>query len=129
MPEPMSTLAIVLIAVGVLLLLLLVAGSIVARRRTGGDYAEHVAQADQALEAARAADRGWDRELLERTARAALERERPGWAYDELHLVLVDDRPGVVDDRAHLVAVGDGSEARLVLTREAGGDWVVEAVQ
>ena len=125
----MSTLAIILIVVGAVLLLLLGAGALVARRRTEGDYAEHVAQADQALEAARAADRGWDREVLERTARAALERDRPGWAYDELHLVLVDDRPGVVDDRAHLVAMGDGGEARLVLTRMAGGDWMVEAIQ
>lgn len=124
----MSTLAIILIVIGVVLVLLFVAGALVARRRTEGDYAEHVAQADHALEAARAADRGWDRAVLESTARAALERERPGWAY-ELHLVLVDDRPGVVDDRAHLVAVGDGAEARLVLTREAGGDWMVETVQ
>ena len=125
----MSTLAIILIVVGVVLLLLFVAGALVARRRTEGDYAEHVAHADQALEAARAADRGWDRELLERTARTALERERPGWDYSELHLVLVDDRPGVVDDRAHLVAMGDGTEARLVLTRMPGGDWMVEAIQ
>ena len=124
----MSTLAIILIVIGAVLVLLFVAGALVARRRTEGDYAEHVAQADHALEAARAADRGWDRELLERTARTALERERPGWTY-ELHLVLVDDRPGVVDDRAHLVAVGDGDEAHLVLTRQAGGDWMVEAVQ
>ncbi|MEX2194700.1 MAG: hypothetical protein WD844_05390 [Thermoleophilaceae bacterium] len=125
----MSTLAIVLIVIGVVLALLLLGGAIAARRRTGGDYAEHVAQADHALEAARAADRGWDRDVLERTARAALDQARPGWGYDELHLVLVDDRPGVVDDRAHLVAMGDGSEARLVLTREAGGEWVVEGVE
>jgi hypothetical protein len=34
----------------------------------------------------------------------------------------------VVDDRAHLVAVGSDGEARLVLTREAGGDWLVERI-
>lgn len=125
----MSTLAIVLIAVGAVLLVLIVGGAIASRRRTDGDYAEHVTAADHALEEARAADRGWERSVLEQTARAALERERPGWAYQELHLVLVDDRPGVVDDRAHLVAVGDGSEARLILTREAGGEWIVEGIE
>jgi hypothetical protein len=92
------------------------------------DYAQHVAAADQALEAARAADRGWDRAMLEQTARDALSAERPDWTFSELHLVLVDDRPGVVDDRAHLVALGTDGEARLVLTREAGGDWVVERI-
>lgn len=125
----MSVLAILLIAVGGLLLLLLVGGAVVARRRTSGsDYAQHVAAADQALEAARAADRGWDRSMLEQTARDALGAQRPDWSYSALHLVLVDDRPGVVDDRAHLVAVGSDGEARLVLTREAGGDWVVERI-
>src|SRR5918996_1168319 len=123
----MSALAIVLIALGALLLLFLIGGAVTARRRVSGtDYAQHVAAADQALEAARAADRGWDKAMLEGTAREALSAQRPGWSYSELHLVLVDDRPGVVDDRAHLVAVGSDGEARLVLTREAGGDWVVE---
>lgn len=125
----MSALQIVLIVLGAIVLFLIVGGAIASRRRTGPDYAEHVAAADHALEEARAQDRGWDRELLERTAREALDRERPGWSYGELHLVLVDDRPGVVDDRAHLVALGDGAEARLILTREAGGDWVVEAIE
>ena len=125
----MSVLAIVLIAVGVLILLLLIGGAVVARRRVSeGDYAQHVAAADQALEAARAADRGWDRAMLEETAKSALAAERPCWEYSALHLVLVDDRPGVVDDRAHLVAVGGDGEARLVLTRESGGDWVVERI-
>jgi hypothetical protein len=125
----MSVVAIVLIVVGALLLLLLVGGALVARRRADGvDYAQHVAAADQALEAARAADRGWDRAMLEQTARDALGAQRPDWSYTELHLVLVDDRPGVVDDRAHLVALGTDGEARLVLTREAGGDWVVERI-
>jgi hypothetical protein len=125
----MSALAIVLIVIGVLILLLLLGGAAVARRRADGvDYAQHVAAADQALEAARAADRGWDRAMLEQTARDALSAQRPGWSYSELHLVLVDDRPGVVDDRAHLVALGSDGEARLVLTRGAGGDWVVEQI-
>jgi hypothetical protein len=125
----MSVLAIVLIVIGVILVVLLVGGAVNARRRvSGGDYAQHVAAADQALEAARAADRGWDRTLLDETARTALASQRPDWSYSELHLVLVDDRPGVVDDRAHLVAIGSDAEARLVLTREAGGEWIVERI-
>ena len=126
----MSVLAIVLIALGALLLLFLVGGAVVARRRIdSSDYAQHVAAADQALEAARAADRGWEKATLEATARDALAAERPGWTYSALHLVLVDDRPGVVDDRAHLVAVGSEGTARLILTREAGGEWVVERIE
>ena len=37
---------------------------------------------------------------FEEAARRALEEQEPGFAYDELHLVLVDDRPGVSEDRA-----------------------------
>lgn len=125
----MSILAIILVVVGVLLALFLLGGALAARRRASSpDYAQHVAAADQALEAARAADRGWDKATLEATARAALEADRPGWQYSELHLVLVDDRPGVENDRAHLVAVGSDGEARLVLTRDPGGEWVAERV-
>lgn len=127
----MSALAIVLIVVGAVLLVLLVGGAIAIRRRSDGvDYARHVAEADHALEQARAADKGWDRDVLERAARSVISERRPGWRYEELHLVLVDDRPGVVNDRAHLVAVGDdGEEARVVLTREPGGDWVAEEIR
>jgi hypothetical protein len=88
-----------------------------------------VAAADQALEQARAEDRGWDRELLEAAARAALEEQRPGVAFRELHLVLVDDRPGVEEDRAHVVAVSDGAEARVVLARGADGAWACERIE
>jgi hypothetical protein len=65
---------------------------------------------------------------MEATARGALERERPGWSYSDLHLVLVDDKPGVQEDRAHFVAVGEGGEARVVLGRQ-DGDWVAESVE
>jgi hypothetical protein len=127
----MSTLAIVLIVVAAVILLLLFLGFLGARardRRRAGTWAQHVAEADAALEQARAADRGWDRAVMETAARSAIDELRPGWPYGSLHLVLVDDRPGVEEDRAHFVAMGDGGdETRVVLCRE-GGRWSAESV-
>ena len=127
----MSTLAIVLIVLGALIALFLVLGFLGARvrdRRQAGTWAQHVAEADAALEQARAADRGWDRGLMEAAAQRAIEESRPGWGYGGLHLVLVDDRPGTEEDRAHFVAMGDaGDETRVVLARE-GDRWAAERV-
>jgi hypothetical protein len=131
-PLAVSTLAIILIAVGVLIAIALVLGILGIRarnRRQASTWAEHVAAADAALEQARAGDRGWHRELMEGVVRGALEQQRPGWGYRDLHLVLVDDRPGMDEDRAHFVAVDDaGSEARVVLGRRQG-DWVAQSVE
>ena len=130
-PMAISTLAIILIVIGVLVAIALVLGWLGIRarnRRQASSWAENVAEADAALEQARALDRGWHRDLMEAAARGALERERPGWAYSQLHLVLVDDKPGVAQDRAHFVAVGEsGDETRVVLGRH-DGDWVAESV-
>jgi hypothetical protein len=126
-----STLAIVLIVAGVLTLLLLVGGLLGARtrdRRLAGRFAQDVAAADQALEQARAADRGWHRDAMEQACRAAIAEARPDFDYDQLHLVLVDDRPGVEEDRAHFAAVGKGGETRVVMARE-GDRWVAERVE
>ena len=84
--------------------------------------------ADQALEQARAADRGWDRALIDAAARRGLDEHRPGFEPESLHLVLVDDRPGVEEDRAHLVAAAPDESVRLVLTRDPSGAWGVERV-
>lgn len=127
----MSTLAIVLIVLAILLVLLLVGGFAGAGRRSKAqapDYARHVARADRALEAARAADRGWDATVLDRTAREAIERQRPGFSIEKLHLVLVDDRPGVEEDRAHFVARGADGELRVVLSRSEAAGWAAERV-
>ena len=126
----MSTVAIVLVVIGVLLLLLFVGGFVAARRRANRpEVAEHIRSADQAIEQARASDRGWDRGLLERAARSALEEQRPGSTWDSIELVLVDDRPGVVDDTAHLVGSGPDGRARVVLSRREGGEWFAERVE
>jgi Flp pilus assembly protein TadB len=131
-PLAISTLAIVLIVLGVLVAIALVLGILGIRarnRRQASTWADHVAAADAALEQARASDRGWHRDVMEGVARGALEQQRPGWDYRNLHLVLVDDQPGMEEDRAHFVAVDDaGAEARVILGRQQG-DWVAESVE
>ena len=112
------------------MLLVFVGGLVAARRREeahAGDYARHLAEADHALEQARAADKGWDRAVMEASVQRALEEQRPGFRVDDLMLVLVDDRPGVDEDRAHFVAVGGGEEVRIVLSRGDAG-WAAESV-
>jgi Flp pilus assembly protein TadB len=127
----MSTLAIVLIVLGVIVLIALVLGFLGTRardRQQAGTWEESVRSADAALAQAAATDRGWHRETMEQAARAALSELRPDWLARELFLVLVDDRPGIDEDRAHFVAVADGGdEARVVLARQ-GDLWVVESV-
>jgi hypothetical protein len=126
----MSVLAIVLIVLGALILVFLVGGLIIARRRANlPGREEHIRAADKALEQARAADRGWDRELLHAAARSALGEHRPGFVPESLDIVLVDDRPGVEEDRAHLIAAAPGERVRLVLARDASGQWGIERVE
>jgi hypothetical protein len=126
----MSVLAIVLIVVAVLLVLLFVGGLVYSRRRLSDPALEgHIRRADQMLAEARANDRGWDRELLEEAARRTLAEERPGFGVKQMHLVLVDDRPGVEEDRAHMLAIGDDDQARVILTRNPEGEWMLERIE
>lgn len=126
----MTTLAIVLIALGVIVALLFIGGLTGARKRDrlrAPSYGRHLAEADHALEQARASDRGWDREVMEGVVRKALEDQAPGSHYERFELVLVDDRPGVDEDRAHFDAVAGERRTRVVLARGDGG-WVAEQV-
>ena len=126
----MSLLAIIVTVVLVALVLLVSGGYAAARgqaRKNEARLTERIKAADRALEAARAADRGWDSALLEQAAREALERERPHFQYDKLHLVLVDDRPGTEEDRAELAAVGEEGVVRIVVARR-GDTWVAQSV-
>jgi hypothetical protein len=131
-PLAISTLAIVLLVVGAVIGIFLLLGLLGVRarqRRQADSWEEHVRSADAALAQAAATDRGWQRGVMEQAARTALEQQRPGWAYGDLHLVLVDDRPGTDEDRAHFVAVGDaGDEARVVVSRD-GDHWSAESVE
>ena len=126
----MPVLAIILIVLVVLVLLFFIGGLIYSRRRLMDPALEpHIRGADQALEAARATDRGWDRAVMEEAARRTLAEERPGFGVKQMHLVLVDDRPGVEEDRAHMVALGDDGQARVVLTRNTEGEWILDHVE
>lgn len=126
----MSVLAIVLIVLFLLLLGLFLGGLVVSRRRVQRpDFSADVRKADQALERARADDRGWDRELLDRAARRALEQEHPTRRWESLELVLVDDRPGVHEDRAHVVAVAEDGHVRVILARDPQGNWAAESLE
>jgi len=126
----MSVLAIVVIVVAVLAVLFFVGGLVYSRRRLGDPALEgRIRRADQELEQARANDRGWDRELMEAAARRTLAEERPGFGVKQMYLVLVDDRPGVEEDRAHMLAMGDEGEARVVLTRNQDGEWILDRVE
>jgi hypothetical protein len=126
-----STIGIILIVLGVIVVLFAIGGAIAVVTRSRAQdatFAQHVEAADSALEQARALDRGWDRDTMEEAAKAALAESRPGWSYDDLHLVLVDDRPGVSEDRAQFMAVGSDGDARVILARE-GDRWVAERVE
>lgn len=125
----MSTLAIILIVVAGAIVVPLVGGMLAARRRSSLDsdaYAAHLTAADQALEEARALDRGWEKSVLDEAARAALAETHPGTSFDEVHLVLVEDRPGISEDRAHFLARASDRTARVVLVRDESG-WSAES--
>lgn len=126
----MTTLAIVLIALGTVVLLLVLGGLLGARRRDRlqePTYARHLAEADQALEQARATDRGWERATMEAVARSAVEEAHPDAVFERLELVLVEDRPGVSEDRAQFEAIGRDGRVRVVVARGEAG-WFAERV-
>jgi len=124
-----SVLAIVLTVLAVVVVAFVVGGALIARRRTEGPgWEQHIRAADQAIEQARAADRGWSRELIDEAARRGLGEQRPGFEPESIELVLVDDRPGVVEDRAHLIALAASETVRIVLARDESGGWEVEQV-
>jgi hypothetical protein len=126
----MSPLAIIVIVLVALFLLLFAGGYIGARRRAReheGRLHERITAADRALEAARAADRGWDPVLMEDAARRALEQSAPGFSYDALHLVLVDDRPGTDEDRAEFMASSSDRMVRVAVFRR-GHQWLAEII-
>jgi hypothetical protein len=120
----LSTLTIVLIVVALVLVALFIGGLVAARARdraVAPQYQRHLREADRALEAARAEDRGWEPSLLEAATQDALGRSHPDKAFERLVLVLVEDRPGVHEDRAHYEAHAGDERVRVVLTRDEQG--------
>ncbi len=127
----METLLIVVLVVVGLLLMLALGGALASaqrRARRGAHFDEQLEGVNQALAAARARDRGWDREALEEAARCAIARERPGVAVSELILMQVVDRPGTEEDKAVFRAVHLDGETRVTLGR-VGGEWASEALE
>jgi hypothetical protein len=110
----------------IVVLALLMLGGFVARTRqlarSRPAFDRSLAQVERDLVAAAAADRGWDRDLLEAAARR-IGAERLGSEVDELTLVEVLDRPGTDEDEAVFDVRAGGERRRLVLGRR-DGDWV-----
>ena len=115
---------IIIIVVVVLVVLLIVGGLVAnARRARGGEDELRTAlsEADRALAAARAVDRGWDREAMEAAARAAFAARSPA-EIGELLLLQVVDRPGTEEDQALFRVVTDAGSEEILLVRH-GGAW------
>ena|SRR5688500_6367114 len=119
----MSTLAIVLMVLGVLLVLLFIGGYIANGRRRDAERAAlhaRAREADRHLAGAHAQDKGWERSVLEEAAREAY-IARKGAAPQRLTLVQVVDMPGVDQDEA----VFDADGETLVMGRH-GGEWAAK---
>ncbi|HZO36992.1 MAG TPA: hypothetical protein VFB41_08970 [Solirubrobacteraceae bacterium] len=110
----------------VVLVALLFAGGYVANARLSAARQRHlrerVAEADHALAAARASDRGWDRSLLEQAARAALTARRPGASIEQIELIQVVDLPGTDSDSAVFHVTTSSGEEQLEMIRR-GDEW------
>jgi hypothetical protein len=121
-----SALAIVLIVLAAVILLLFVGGFIANARRTRSreaDLRTQIEAADQALAQARAGDRGWDLDVLQAAARAAVAAGHEGREPDRLDLIQVVDRPGTEADEAVFRCAHGHHEHDVVLGRE-GDQWV-----
>jgi hypothetical protein len=112
-------------------LLVLVVGGMLARamvqRRTRGAFERRLEQANHDLAEAAAADRGWDRGVLEGAARRLYARDR-GIEPSELLLVEVLDRPGTDEDLAVFQVEGEGRTDHLWLGRQ-NGEWVLDHIE
>jgi hypothetical protein len=109
-----------------IVLVLLIVGGVIARtqqlKRSRPAFERNLAQVERDLVAAAAADRGWDRELLESAARR-IGTEQLGSEPDELTLIEVLDRPGTDEDEAVFDVRAAGGRHRLVLGRR-DGEWI-----
>jgi hypothetical protein len=112
-------------------LLLLAVGGMIARalRQRRGEtlFLAKLEQANHDLAEAAAADRGWDRSVLEGAARRFYAEQR-GAEPAELLLVEVIDRPGTDDDIAVFQADAEGRRETLTLGRH-DGEWGLESLE
>jgi cell division protein FtsL len=123
----MATWLVVVIVVFVLAVVVLFALGVAGARRHAREqeakFSAQLEEANSALAAARAEDRGWERVRLEAAARAAHTARHPDAQVSELHLVQVVDRPGTEDDQARFRVVDAHGEHDILLGRR-GDDWV-----
>ena len=122
----MNALGIILIVVAVVIVVLALGGLAANSRRAAAHESSlrrQIAEANEALALARADDQGWDRDLLDAAARAALTERHPGQAVDELLLVEVTDNPGTEEDVAVFRARCGTIEQTITLGRREGA-WV-----
>jgi len=127
----MSVALVVLVVLGVLLLLALLGGAAASRRNRAGaaTFAQSLAAVDRQLAAAVAADRGWERDALEATARSQFAERRPDATITQIELVQVVDEPGTDQDLAVFRVVADGGAcSRLTLGRREGA-WYAAALE
>jgi Tfp pilus assembly protein PilX len=109
----------------IVLAVLAIAGGIARTlqlRRSRPAFERSLDEVNRDLAAAAAADRGWDRSILEDAARRIYATERGGEP-PELLLVEVRDRPGTDQDQAVFRCGG----AHLTLGRR-DGEWVHESL-
>jgi hypothetical protein len=115
----------------IVVLVVLAVGGMVARailtRRGAAEFQRRLERANHDLAEASAADRGWDRSVLEAAARQIYAKER-GVEPSELMLVEVLDRPGTDEDFAVFHVEGEGRTDTLTLGRR-DGEWVLEKVE
>lgn len=121
----MSVFLIVIAVVIVLLVLLAVGGFVAMSRRTHsqeGALLDELQRAERELAQAHAADKGWDRALLEAAARSAAAERFGAGDVGELQLVQVIDKPGTDADQAVFRVQAAGGMHEITLGR-SGGVW------
>jgi type II secretory pathway pseudopilin PulG len=122
-----SILAIILIVLAVLLILLIGAGLAANARRQregAGRLRAQLEQADHALAEARAQDRGWERETIERAARTTFGDRRPEEEISSAELIQVIDKPGTDADLAVWRIVATSGREEIVTLGRREGAWV-----
>jgi len=125
-PIAISVLGIILLVIFVLIAVLAAGGYVAATRRARlreVALRRDLEEAERAFAAARALDKGWDRDVLADAARDAAEQRFGDATVGAPLLVQVLDRPGTEADQAIFrVQTADGTEHRMTLGR-AGGEW------
>jgi len=121
---------VLLVIVGLVVALALAGGVAVARRRReqAPAFEGQLVEANRALAAAHAQDKGWDAGALRQAARRAFEAERPGHTVRDMQLVQVVDPPGIERDKAVFrFETDDGGQHQLTLGRTPDG-WILERI-